>query len=119
MSSADGPATGLSRRDLLRLGGLLAALLAVALVVVLAGGSSGKSTTAAGQQRGVLTSVSDQRLVLQPEAGGKPQTYAIRPEDRVRLDLFHLQQHAADALPSIVFYDQVGKTRYATRVDDA
>ena len=68
---------------------------------------------------GVLTTVQDTRLVLQPEGGGAPAEFMIRPEDRQRLDLFHLEQHAADSLPSIVHFDKVGDRRYATRVDDA
>jgi hypothetical protein len=118
MTSDHGATTaGPDRRDLLRMLGLIAALLAiVAVVLVASGGGSERST---GQVRGVLTEVSESRLVLQPAAGGEPQEFAIRPEDRRRLDLFHLEQHAADALPSIVHYEQVGDARFAVRVDDA
>ena len=106
---------------MLRLGGLLLALLVVVAIVVVAGGGGGgsASTNSSGSIRGVLISVTDAELVLQPDAGGKPQTFTIRPADRQKLDLFHLQQHAADQLPSILYYEQAGDTRYATRVDDA
>ena len=32
--------------------------------------------------------------------------------------MFHLEQHASDALPSIVFYETVDDTRYAVTVED-
>ena len=119
MSATQGQTqAGLDRRDLLRLVGLIVALLAVVgVVLLLSGGGSGG--TATGQVRGVLVEVSDTKLVLRPDDGGAPQEYVVRPEDRARLDIFHLEQHAADSLPSIVHYERDGGTRYATRVDDA
>lgn len=120
MTATEGPPpTGLDRRDLLRLAGLIAALLVVVGIVLLAGGGGGSGERTTGQQRGVLTSVSDTRLVLQPDGGGTPVQYVVRPQDRRLLDLTHLQEHAADALPSIVHYEQVGDERFAVRVDDA
>jgi hypothetical protein len=110
---------GLDRRDLLRVVGLIAALLAIVGVVLLAGGGGGASERSTGQEEGILVQVTDTTLVLQPPGEGQPVTFAIRPEDRQRLDLFHLQTHAADQLPSIVYYEQEGRQRYATRVDDA
>jgi hypothetical protein len=109
----------MDRGDALRLGGLLAALLVVVAIVLLAGGGGGSDPPATGQVRGILISVTDQELVLQPDSGGDRQTYKIRPQDRQRLDLFHLQQHSADRLPSILYYERSGDTKYATRVDDA
>ena len=120
MSATEGrSAPGLGRRDLLRLTALIVALLAIVGAVLLAGGGDGASERSSGRMQGVLTEVTDARLVLQPSGGGSPQEFAIRPEDRPRLDLFHLQQHAADALPSIVHFERVGDTRFAVRVDDA
>ncbi|HEX8123445.1 MAG TPA: hypothetical protein VF549_19495 [Solirubrobacteraceae bacterium] len=119
MSSGQQQPAGLDRRDLLRLVGLIAALLAIVAVVLLAGGGGGGTERSTGQEQGVLTQVTETTLVLEPTGGGEPVTFTIRPQDRQRLDLFHLQTHAADALPSIVFYEQVGRQRYATRVDDA
>jgi hypothetical protein len=112
------PTQGLERRDLFRLGGLMAVLLIVVGIVLLAGGG-GSSQRSTGQVQGVLTEVSQSKLVLQPSSGGGPQVFAIRPEDAQRLDFFHLEQHAADALQSIVYFERVDDTRYATRVEDA
>ena len=112
------PQQGLDRRDLIRLVGLIAVLLAVVAVVLLAGGG-GSSERSSGQMQGVLTEVSQAKLVLQPSSGSGPQEFQVRPEDAQRLDFFHLEQHAADALQSIVYYDQVGDTRFVTRVEDA
>ena len=119
MSTApEPPRTGVDRGDAVRLGGLIVALLVVVAVVLLAGGGGGGSTSSSGQVRGVLLTVSDQQLVLRNQ-GGETETFEIRPQDRGRLDLFHLRQHAADQLPSIVYYDQVGDTSFAVRVVDA
>lgn len=112
------PTQGLERRDLFRLGGLMAVLLIVVGIVLLAGGG-GSSERSTGQVQGVLTEVSQSKLVLQPTSGGGPQEFAIRPEDAQRLDFFHLEQHAADALQSIVYFERVDDTRFATRVEDA
>ena len=109
-----------SRQDIFRLGGLLVALLVVvAIVVVAGGGGSGSSTPSSGSVRGILISVTDTELVLQPDDGTGAQTYKIRATDRQKLDLFHLQQHSAQQLPSILFYEEEGGARYAIRVDDA
>ena len=117
-----GAATGgsaASRGDLFRLGGLIAVLLIVVGVVLLAGGGGDDAKRSTGQMTGVLSEVSQSRLVLQPNGGGGPQSFSVRPEDAKKLDFFHLEQHASDALPSIVFYEQEGGTRFATRVEDA
>ena len=110
--------SGLDRRDLLRLAGLIAALLVLVGVVLLAGGGGGPAETTSGRMTGILTTVSDTRLDLRTDTGDT-QAFAIRPQDRRNLDLFHLQQHSADALPSIVHYEEEGGTLYAVRVDDA
>jgi hypothetical protein len=117
MTADQQPAAGFDRGDLIRLGGLILVLLAIVGAVLLAGGGGG-SERSTGQARGVLTEVSQTRLVLQPDAGAV-QEYTVRPEDVRNLDISHLEQHAADQLPSIVHYEQVGDERYATRVDDA
>jgi hypothetical protein len=112
------PTQGLDRRDMLRLGGLIAMLLAVVGIVLLASGG-GSTERSSGQLQGVLTDVTQSRLVLKPTTGGQAEEFAVRPEDAQKLDFFHLETHAADALQSIVYYDQVGDTKYATRVEDA
>ena len=115
--TTDQQPTGLDRGDLLRLGGLILVLLAIVGVVVLAGGNSG-SERSTGRVQGLLTEVSQTRLVLQP-ASGEPQEFSIRPQDVRNLDITHLELHAADQLQSIVHYEEVGDERYAVRVDDA
>lgn len=121
MTADPGPSAsaGLDRGDLLRIVGLIAALLAVVGVVLLASGGDGGGKRSTGQMHGVLTEVGETRLVLQPSTGGDAEEFTVRPQDRRNLDLFHLEQHAADALPSIVHYEQEGDERFAVRVDDA
>jgi hypothetical protein len=118
MSDGERQATGMDRRDLLRLSGLIAALLVLVAVALLLGGS-GESKTTPGRVEGILTTVEENRLVLQPENGAPPEEFTIRPEDRRALDMFHLRQHSADRLPSIVHYEETDGTKYALRVDDA
>ena len=110
--------SGYDRRDLIRLG-LLVLALVIIVGVVLVAGSGDEDVRSNGQVTGVLTSVSDQELVLQPNTGGEAIVFTIRPEDVRLLDLRHLELHAADSLPSIVHYESEGDTRYAVRVDDA
>ena len=112
------------RRDLLRLIGLLVALLVVAGAIMLAtqGGSDasdGGRDGEAEQVDGVVTQVSSERLVLQPTTGGAPMTFSIRAVDLPKFDVFHLEQHAADGLPTRVTYIEDGEQRYALRADDA
>lgn len=73
----------------------------------------------AGREEGVLTDVSDQRLVLQPKAGGERQSFGLRPIDKARLDLFHLLEHSREKWPVILHWEVEDGKRYATRVDDA
>jgi hypothetical protein len=113
------------RRDLLRLAGFLAALLVVTGAIVLAtsGGSKGDDgpRAAAGAQTmdGIVMQVDAVKLVLRPSAGGENVTFEIRAVDQPNFDVFHLQQHAADGLPTRVSYLQDGSRRYALRADDA
>ena len=121
MTDDPGQTTGLDRTDVLRLVGLIAALLVLVGVVLLAGGGGsddGGGPTGSGQMTGVLTSVGESGIALRT-ADGDTQTFSVRPEDRRNLDFFHLRQHAADALSSVVFYEQEGDTLYVVRVDDA
>ncbi len=108
------------RSDLIRMGAVLAALLAVTGVALFftQGGSTCGGADRFQTVDGRLTAVDQTRLVLQPAAGGPPQTFAIRPIDVRELDIAHLQSHMAQGLPSRVIYEQDGATRYAVRVDD-
>ena len=118
--ATDTPRTsGYDRRDLIRLGLLLLALLVIVGVVAARRERRARTRARRGQVTGVLTSVSDQELVLQPNTGGEAIVFTVRPEDVRQLDLRHLEQHAADSLPSIVHYEREGDERFAIRVDDA
>jgi hypothetical protein len=106
------------RRDLLRLGAILAALLVVTavLLVTTSSGGDGASAPPRGTMDGVLQSVSAQEMVLVPSNGSETVRFAVR--DPRQFDLFHLETHARDRLPSRVHYERDGATLYATRVDD-
>jgi hypothetical protein len=108
------------RRDLLRMGALLLALLAATgLILALTSGSGGGGTPAGGAQGtmdGILTTVSAQELVLRRSDGGGDQRFVVR--DPRQLDLFHLETHARDQLPSRVFFVRDGDALYAVRVED-
>ena len=110
------------RSDLVRMAAILVGLLVVTGAILLATGSSGggeSSSVARGTVDGTLLSASqDQGIVVQSSDGGPVQRFAVRPIDVRRLDFFHLQDHASQKLPSRVFYEQEGGTRYAVRVDD-
>ena len=77
------------------------------------------ATTSSGTSKGVLTKVDDQMIMLSPEGGGAVETYALRPIDRGRIDLFHLVDHVKRKWPVRVVWEEVDGTRYAARVDDA
>jgi hypothetical protein len=117
------PGAGFDRRELLRLGGFLAALLLIAgaIMLITGGGSDSKAggPVTQAQAVGVLTEVSAERLVLQPSDGSAPIQFTIRPQDARTIDLFHLQQHSQDQLQSIVFYETDREQKYVLRVDDA
>jgi hypothetical protein len=111
------------RRDLIRLGLLIVVLLVVSGVIALASSGSGGSDKGTGPNRGevtgVITTITEDRLVLKPIDGGAEETFAIRGVDVRRLDLFHLQQHSAQSLPTTVVWLRDGGTRYAISANDA
>ena len=72
-----------------------------------------------GTTTGLLVSVAPGRLVVAPANNAPEEEFSIRPVDRERFDLFHLQQHAAQRLPVTVHWTIVDGRRYAERVDDA
>jgi hypothetical protein len=85
------------------------------------GGSGSRAGTAPDGSKyldGVLTTVSDSELVLTPSDGSSPVRFELRPIDARRLDLFHLELHARDRLPSRVFFTEEGDARTVLRVDD-
>jgi hypothetical protein len=113
------------RRDFIRLAALMLVLLVATGAVLFAtqGGSDSESGSASGSQQqvdGIVMSVTPDRLVLRPAtAGAQDMTFEIRPVDRDRFDVFHLQQHAADGLATRVTYTQEGATLYAVSAIDA
>ena len=112
------------RRDLLRLTGFLVALLVVAGAIMRAtqgGSDSGDEAAAGGQQQidGIVTEATSENLVLRPAGGSGVMTFSIRPVDAPKFDVFHLQQHAADGLPTRVAHLRQSGALYALRADDA
>src|SRR4051794_30690429 len=114
---------GFERRDLVRLGALIVVLLVVSGAIALASGGGGGGAKGSGPNRGevtgVITTVTQDRLVVKPLDGSAEQTFAIRGIDVRRLDLFHLQQHSAASLPTKVVWLRDGGTRYAISAADA
>ena len=111
----------IERRDLIRLGALVAVLLAATRAILAAGaGSEGGSDRPSGTRSidGVLTTVSQAELVITPSDGSAPVRFALTPAEARQLDLFHLELHARDRLPSRRFYVQQGNRRSVVRVDD-
>jgi hypothetical protein len=111
----------MSRRDLVRLVVLVLVLLAVTGIVALAsgGGDDDDKAPAAAEVTGVITSVTTDRLALRPLEGGREMTFSIRPTDVRRLDIFHLQTHSSQGLPTRVSYERDGGTLYVTQAVDA
>jgi hypothetical protein len=109
----------MSRRDLVRLGALVLVLLAVTAIVALASGGGSDDAPVAAEVTGVITSVTTDRLVLRPAEGGREMTFSIRPTDVRRLDIFHLQTHSSQGLPTRVSYERDGGTLYVTDAVDA
>lgn len=116
----------------------VALLLALVLpVVLLSGGSSdddGATTTtdASGAAssgkvsgpslEGRIVVAERNRLVIntaEPIDGQGQFELVVRPQDAPGLDVAHLRVHAQDGLPSRVFYEQEGKTRFAVGQQDA
>lgn len=111
----------MERRDLVRLTLLIVVLLAVSGLIGLAstGSDDGGGGPSRGETLGVITTVTQDRLVLDPADGGPAQTFAIRDVDARRLDLFHLRQHSAQRLPTRVLWLDDRGTRYAVDAIDA
>jgi hypothetical protein len=97
---------------------LLAGGVLLVLLFAAACGDEPEQVSDRGTLDGILTSVTDEEIVVQPLEGSTPLHFAVRPIDARRLDLLHLRLHASQRLPSRVHYEEVGDTRYVTRVDD-
>jgi hypothetical protein len=83
-------------------------------------GSDGGSQAPAGAQSvdGLLMKVSQTELVLAPLDGSAHIRFPLSPADARRIDLFHLEIHSRDRLPSRVYYIQEGDQRRVVRVED-
>jgi hypothetical protein len=98
-------------------------LVAVGLIVLFGGGSSEPSRPASAQGLpyvdGTLVVAEETRLVLRPSAGGAELTFVIRPEDLGNFDIAHLQSHSSVGIPTRIYYEEDGGTRYAVYKEDA
>ena len=96
---------------------------AVGLILLFGGGSSEPSKPAAaeGQQfiDGTLVVVEESRLVLKPASGGEDVEFTIRPEDVGNFDIAHLQSHSSVGIPTRIYYEEDGDTKYALYKEDA
>jgi hypothetical protein len=108
------------RRDLLRITGLLAVLAVISVVAAVAsgGGSGGDDGPKRAEVVGVITTVTADRLVLRPADGGEEMQFAVRTSDARRLDIFHLETHSAQGLPTRITYERDGGTLYAVSAID-
>ena len=129
---------GLSSR---RRGAYLAAAVALLLalvvpVVLLSGGSDDDGATTTTDASGAASSgkvsgpslegrivvAEPDRLVIntsEPIDGQGQFELVVRPQDAAGVDVPHLLVHASDGLPSRIYYEQEGKTRYAVGQQDA
>jgi hypothetical protein len=111
----------ISKRTALALA--LAALVTLGgLAIVLGGGSDSSGGQSLESVEGILTEVESDRLVLEadePLDGQSEVEFVVRIEDAAALDLRHLEVHAADRLPTRVYYEKSGGELYAVRAEDA
>jgi hypothetical protein len=107
----------------LLLAALAVCLVAVGLIMLFGGGSSEPSKPASAEGKayvdGTLVVVEESRLVLKPADGGADVTFAIRPEDVGNFDIAHLQSHSSVGIPTRIFYEEQGGTKYALYKEDA
>ncbi len=121
-SPAPDPDYGPPRLKLL-LAALAVCLAAVGLILLFGGGSSEPSKPASAQDLpyvdGTLVVVEQTRLVLRPADGGPEIDFTIRPEDVENFDIAHLQSHSSVGIPTRIYYEDDGGTRYAVYKEDA
>lgn len=108
----------------LLLAALAVCLAAVGLILLFGGdGSSEPSKPASAQDLpymdGTLVVVEETRLALRPADGGAEVGFTIRPEDAGNFDLAHLQSHSSVGIPTRIYYEEEGGTRYAVYKEDA
>ena len=98
-------------------------LAAVGLILLFGGGSSEPRKPASAEGRpyidGTLVVAEETRLVLRPGDGGPEVEFTIRPEDVGNFDIAHLQSHSSVGIPTLIFYEEEGGTKYALYKEDA
>ena len=107
--------------NLKRIAVIIGALLLVAGVLLLVSGGGGdraSSDVPRGTMDGILVSATAQEIVLQRQDDGETVRFGVRQSDLRNLDLFHLETHARDRLPSRVHYERGDGALFAVRVDD-
>ena len=121
-SSPPDPDYGPPRVKLL-VAALVVCVAAVGLILLFGGGSSEPSKPASAEDLpyvdGTLVVAEETRLVLRPSDGGAEITFTIRPEDVGNFDIAHLQSHSSIGIPTRIYYQQDGATRYAVYKEDA
>ena len=107
----------------LLLAALVVCLAAVGLILLFGGGSSEPSRPASADELpyvdGTLVVAEETRLVLRPADGSAEITFAIRPEDVANFDIAHLQSHSSIGIPTRIYYEEDGATKYAVYKEDA
>lgn len=105
------------------LAGIVVSLAAVGLILLFGGGSNepSKPASAEGQpyMDGTLAVVEESRLVLRPADGGEEVEFTVRPEDVGNFDIAHLQSHSSVGIPTRIYYEEEGGTKYALYKEDA
>ena len=105
------------------LAGIVVALAAVGVILLFGGGSSEPSKPASAQDLpfvdGTLVVADETRLVMRPFDGGAEVQFTIRPEDVGNFDIAHLQSHSSVGIPTRIYYDEEGGTKYAVYKEDA
>lgn len=122
----DGPPPGANDdppRLMLLLAAIVVCLAAVGLILLFGGGSSEPSKPASAQDLpyvdGTLVVAEETRLVLRPSDGGAEVTFTIRPEDLGNFDIAHLQSHSSIGIPTRIYYEEEGATKFAVYKEDA
>ena len=102
----------------------IAVCLAVVGLILLFGGTSSEPSKPASAEDlpfidGTLVVVEETRLVLRPADGGAEIDFTVRPEDVGNFDIAHLESHSSVGIPTRIFYEEEGGTKYAIYKEDA